>query len=161
MSVFDWVVLLVLVISAGIGAWRGLIGEALSLVAWVLALLAAWLFGADVGKALFASWDPALRTAAGFALLIVLVLVVVAVIKLLIRGLLKALGLSTTDRILGVLFGLVRGLAIVLLLVMAGGMTSAPKQSWWIESKTSDPLETAVLMLRPWLPPELAKRIRY
>lgn len=162
MNTFDYVVLTILLLSAALGAWRGLLGEALSLVAWVIALMAAWLFGAQVGSAVFgAIGESALRTVAGAATVIVLVLVVVALVKLALRGLLKALGLSLTDRVLGVLFGVLRGLAIVLLLVAVGGLTSAPRQAWWKEARLAPPLETAVLVAKPMLPADIAKRIRF
>lgn len=162
MTTFDWVVLGIVAVSAAIGAWRGLVGEALAILAWVLALIAAWLFGASVGSALFAGvTDPALRMVAGFGTVILLVLVAMALLKLLLRKILQALGLSLTDRLLGVLFGLARGLAIVLLLVMIGGLTSAPRMGWWKEARLSPPLEIIVLAARPMLPPDLAKKIRY
>lgn len=162
MTTFDWVVVGIVAVSAAIGAWRGLVGEALAILAWVLALIAAWLFGASVGSALFAAVsDPTLRMVAGFGAVILLVLVAMALLKLLLRKILQALGLSLTDRLLGVLFGLARGLAIVLLLVMVGGLTSAPRLSWWKEARLSPPLEIIVLAARPMLPPDLAKKIRY
>lgn len=162
MTTFDWVVIGILVVSAAVGAWRGLVGEALAILAWVIALIAAWLFGAELGATLFAGIsDPALRMAAGFGAAIALVLVTMALLKMLLRKVLKALGLSLTDRLLGVLFGLARGLAIVLLLVMVGGLTTAPRMVWWKEAKLSQPLEIVVLAARPMLPPDLAKKIRY
>lgn len=162
MTTFDWVVIGIVAVSAAIGAWRGLVGEALAILAWVLALIAAWLFGASVGSALFAGVsDPALRMVAGFGVVILLVLVTMALLKLLLRKVLKALGLSLTDRLLGVLFGLARGLAIVLLLVLVGGLTTAPRMSWWKEARLSPPLEIIVLAARPMLPPDLAKKVRY
>lgn len=144
------------------GGWRGLVGEALAILAWIIALLAAWLFGADVGQVLFAGLaDPSLRIAAGFGTMIVAVLVAMTLLRFLLRRVLKALGLSTTDRLLGVVFGLVRGVAIVLLLVMVGGLTVAPRQPWWQQATFSPPLEIVVLASRPMLPPDLARRLRY
>ena len=162
MEAFDWVVIAIVLISAAIGAWRGLVGEALAILSWVIALVAAWVFGASVGQNLFATMaDPALRMAAGFAAVIALVLVTMALLKILLRKILKALGLSLTDRLLGFMFGVLRGGAIVLLLVMVGGLTTAPRMPWWKEASLSPPLEIMVLALRPMLPPDLAKRIRY
>ena len=162
MTAFDWVVIVIVVASAAVGAWRGLVGEALSILAWVIALMASWLFGADVGWVLFASIsDPALRTVAGFAIVIALVLVAMGLLKILLRRIFRALGLSLTDRLLGVLFGLARGAVIVLLLILVGGLTSAPRTSWWTEAQLSPPLEVVVLAARPMLPPDLAKKIRY
>lgn len=162
MAVFDWVVIGILTVSAAIGAWRGLVGEALAILGWIVALTCAWLFGATVGAQVFGGIDePALRTAAGFATVILLVLIGMAVVKWLLRKLLKALGLSVTDRLLGVLFGFARGAVIVVLLVMVAGLTSAPRASWWAESTLAPPLQVVVLALRPVLPPELGKRIRF
>jgi len=64
-------------------------------------------------------------------------------------------------RLLGVIFGVARGLAIVLVLVALGGMTSLPREKWWSEAYLSPPLQTAVLASKPWLPAEVAKRIRF
>jgi membrane protein required for colicin V production len=73
----------------------------------------------------------------------------------------KALGLSLSDRLLGMFFGLARGVLLVMMLVAAGGMTSAPQQLWWKEAALAPPLETAVLVAKPWLPDDLAKKIRF
>lgn len=162
MTVFDWVVIGILTVSAAIGAWRGLVGEALAILGWIVALTCAWLFGTTVGAQVFAGIsEPALRAAAGMVTVVLLVLIGMAVIRWLLRKLLKALGLSLTDRLLGVLFGLARGAVIVVLLVMLGGLTSAPRAPWWAESTLAPPLQVVVLALRPALPSELGKRIRF
>lgn len=163
MTVFDYVVLGIVAASLLLGLWRGIVGELIALAAWVLAFLAAVEFGGEIGGALFNSSikDASLRTLAGCALVFVGVLILMALLRLAVRGMIKALGLSLSDRLLGVVFGVGRGLLIVLILVMAGGLTSAPKQSWWRGAWLSPPLETAVLAIKPWLPDDLAKRIRF
>ena len=161
MTVFDYGVIAILVASLALGLWRVLIGEVLALLAWVLAALAAWQFGPEIGALLTAIVDPGLRVLAGYAAVFVAVLVVLGLLRLAIRGLLKALGLTAVDRLLGVVFGLARGMLIVLIAVAVGGMTSAPKERWWRDAALSEPLETAVLASRPWLPPEAAKRIHF
>ena len=161
MTVFDYGVIAIVVASLALGAWRGLIGEVLALLAWILAALAAWQFGPEIGALLTAIEDPGLRLLAGYGTVFLGVLLVLGVIRLAIRGLLKALGLTAVDRLLGVCFGIARGMLIVLILVAVGGMTSAPKQPWWQQAALAPPLETAVLASKPWLPPEVAKRIRF
>lgn len=161
MTVFDYVVLGVVLASLVLGLWRGLVGEVLALAAWILAILAAWQFGPEIGALITAIPDPGFRVLAGYAAVALGVLMLVALVRFAVRGLLKALGLSAADRALGVLFGIARGLLIVFILVAVGGMTSAPTQPWWTEARLSPPLETAVLASKPWLPPEAAKRIRY
>lgn len=161
MTAFDYGVIAILLASLALGLWRGLIGEALALLAWVLALLAAWQFGPEIGGLITAIADPGLRVLAGYAVVFVGVLFVLALVRLAVRGLLKVLGLTAVDRVLGVLFGVARGMLIILILVAVGGMTSAPKEPWWAQAKLAPPLETAVIASKPWLPPEAAKRIRF
>ena len=69
--------------------------------------------------------------------------------------------LRTLLTLLGMIFGVARGLVIVLALVVVGGMTMAAQQKWWVEAYFSTPLETAVMAGKPWLPQEIAKRIRF
>lgn len=72
------------------------------------------------------------------------VLIAMALLRLVVRGVIKALGMTLSDRLLGLIFGVARGLAIVLILVAVGGMTALPKERWWSEAYFAAPLETAV-----------------
>ena len=94
MTVFDYGVIAIPSRLLALGLWRGLIGEVLALLAWVLAALAAWQFGPEIGALLTAIVDPGLRVLAGYAAVFVAVLVVLGLLRLAIRGLLKALGLT-------------------------------------------------------------------
>lgn len=163
MTYFDYVVLAVLFCSVLLGAWRGVVGEVIALVAWAMAFFAARAFGDTVGATLLARMiaDPLWRTVAGWVLVFVAMLALIALVRLAIQGVLKALGLGFTDRALGVLFGLLRGALIVFVLVLLGGMTALPRQPWWAQAQFSAPFETAVLASRPWLPSEVSKRIRF
>jgi membrane protein required for colicin V production len=58
-------------------------------------------------------------------------------------------------------FGILRGLVVVLVGVMLAGMTSLPRERWWQTAMLSPPLETAALAAKPWLPADAAKRIRF
>ncbi len=162
MTLFDYAVLVILLASMLLGAWRGVVGEIIALAAWVLAFFAAkWWADEFARQLLTAITDPALRIVAAWVLVFVIVLLLMALVRLAMRGLLKALGLSLSDRALGVLFGTARGVLIILALVGLGGMLSLAKEKWWSEAYFSAPLETAVLACKPWLPPEVAKRIRF
>ena len=163
MTAFDYVVMTIVAASVALGVWRGVVGEIIALAAWVLAFFAARWWGSEVAHLVFSGIiaDPALRIVAAWVAVFVVVLLLMALLRLAVRGLLKALGLSPTDRLLGVIFGLARGLLIVLVLVALGGMLSMAKEKWWSDAYFSAPLETAVLAGKPWLPPEVAKRIRF
>jgi membrane protein required for colicin V production len=162
MTFFDYVAIGIVSLSLLFGLWRGVVGEIIALVAWGLGIFAAVQFGAQVGQAVFGGLsDPALRTLAGCVVIFVGVLLVMALVRMLVKQMVKALGLSVSDRLLGMLFGLARGVLVCMVLVGLGGMTSAQMQSWWRQATLSAPLETAVLAIKPWLPDDLAKRIRF
>lgn len=162
MTVFDYVVIAVVAISLLLGLWRGVIGEVIALLAWGLGLFAAFQYGETVAVTVFTGiGDPALRLAAACVSLFVAVLVAMALIRMLIGKMVKALGLTLSDRLLGMVFGLARGALISLVLVALGGMTAAPTHPWWQLSMLAAPLETAVMAIKPMLPDDLAKRIRF
>lgn len=162
MTVFDYVVIGIVSLSLVFGLWRGVVGEIIALVAWGLALFAAIEFGTLLGARLFTGMsDPAVRSLAGCVLIFVSVLVIMSLVRMAMRSMVKALGLSVSDRLLGMLFGVMRGVLLCMLLVGVGGLTSAPQQTWWRAATLAPPLETAVMAVRPWLPSDLAKRIRF
>jgi membrane protein required for colicin V production len=162
MTLFDYVVIAVVGLSLLFGLWRGVVGEIIALLAWVLGVFAAIEFGPQVGQQLLAGVaDPAVRTLGGCVLIFIGVLIVMALIRLAVRSVVKALGLTVSDRLLGMFFGLARGVLVVMIMVGLGGMTAAPRQTWWREATLAPPLETAVMVARQWLPDDLAKRIRF
>ena len=115
MTAFDYAVVAILAVSVLLGLWRGVVSEILALVAWVVAFLAARAEAAEV-----ANWlaphvaEPALRLAAAYVLVVVGVLLVFAVLRLLLKLLLKAVGLGILDRLLGAAFGALRGVLVLL-----------------------------------------------
>lgn len=162
MTAFDYAVLGVLAASLLLGAWRGVTSEVLALAGWVVGFLVARAYAGDVAG-LYERWlaDPTMRYAAGFATVVVGVLVVFGIGRLALSMLLRAVGLGLIDRLLGAAFGVLRGVVVALVGVLLGGMTAAPKEPWWRDAVLAPPLETAVVAMKPWLPPEVAKRIRY
>lgn len=162
MTAFDYAVLAVMAASLLLGLWRGVVSEILALLAWVVAFVAARMLAADVAP-VFGGLVPdgALRYVAGFATVFVAVLVVFSIGRLVVRLLLKAVGLGWADRALGAVFGISRGVLIALIAVLLGGLTPLPKESWWREAMLAPPLETAIIAAKPWLPAEVSKRIRF
>lgn len=162
MTVFDYVVLGVLAASVLLGFSRGVVSEILGLVAWVVAFFVAraeaswgaqWLAGRIT--------DPSLRLAVAFGVILVGVLILFAIARLILALLLKAVGLGLLDRLLGACFGVLRGGLVMLAGVAVAGLTALPRADWWRQAMLSPPLETAVIAAKPWLPAEVAKRIRF
>jgi membrane protein required for colicin V production len=162
MTVLDYMLIAIVVLSTVIGLMRGLISEVIALAAWVLAFVVARQFGGDVAMLLPASLqDPGLRMVCGFALAFIAVLLLCGLLRWVLRSLIKASGLDFPDRVLGGLFGLARAGFILLLIVVGAAFTSAPEQMWWRAAVLTPPLETAAIALRPWLPDAVAKKIRF
>lgn len=162
MTSFDYVALAILAISLLVGVTRGVVSEILALLAWVAAFIAARLWAVPAGNLLLAELsDPLWRQLSGFVAVFVAVLIVFALVRGVMNLLLKAVGLRPLDRMLGALFGIARGVLVLLVLVLLAGLTPLPQQQWWRQASLAPPLETVVLEARSWLPPELAKRIQY
>ena len=162
MSALDIAILAVLALSVAWGIWRGFVRETLSLVGWVLAFLAANAVAAQLGELLPASWArPEVRVLIAFVVVFVLVLSATTLVAALLSKLFKRAGLGGVDRTLGALFGLARGVVILLAVTIAAGLTSMPRDPMWSSSVGAGMLVRTVLQLRHWLPPRLERRLRY
>ena len=161
-TAFDCAVLVVIALSSLLGLWRGVVSEVLALLAWLAAFVAARMWGGTAAESL-GMWlrDPVLRQVLGFVAVFVATLVLFGVVRFFLARLLRLVGLGLVDRFLGMLFGIARGLLVVLAGVLLGGLTELPRQAWWREAILAPPLETAVLALKPWLPKQAAQRVRY
>ena len=73
----------------------------------------------------------------------------------------KTAGLDWIDRLLGAVFGAVRGGVIVLAVVMLAGLTSLPRQPVWKNAVLAPPLEAGALVVAGHLPAAIRDRIRY
>ena len=162
MNVLDIAIVVVLVLSVAWGIWRGFVREFLSLAGWVLAFLAANAVAASLGELLPASWArEEVRVLIAFVVVFVVVLSATTLVAMLLARLFKAAGLGGVDRTLGGVFGLIRGVVILLAVTVAAGLTSAPRKPLWRESVGAGMLTRSVVQLKAWLPPRLERRLRY
>lgn len=158
MVALDWLLLAVLVVSLLLGAWRGLVFEMLSLLAWVVAFVAAQWFATDV-----AQWLPmtgaanSMRYAAGFLLTFVVTAFAGGLVAVLIKKMISVAGLGPVDRVLGCAFGLVRGLVLLLAAAVVIAMTPLKTSVWWTESTGAGFLGVALKGLKPLVPQEFGK----
>ncbi len=153
LAVLDWVFLAVLLLSLLIGAWRGLVFELISLATWVVAFgLAQWL-AADVAQKLpMSGAGESVRYAAGFGLTFVVAVFVGGLVAVLVKKLVTVAGLAPFDRALGALFGLTRGLVILLAVAVVVAMTPLKSAAWWRESVGASGLTVVLKGLKPVLP---------
>lgn len=143
----DWVFLAVIVISSLLSLKRGFVKECLSLITWVAAFVIARLFSPNLENLLADSIStPSLRYIASFAILFICVLLVGALINKLVCELVRITGLSSTDRILGMVFGMARGLIISIVAVALLRLTPLENDEWWQRSIAIEKLQ----MLENW-----------
>ena len=140
-AIADVVMGIVIIVSAAFGLMRGLAREVLSLVIWVAALLLGIAFADSVAGVLGLDLSVGLQTAIGFAIVFVAVLVGGALAQRFLGGLVESTGLTGTDRTLGLVFGTVRGAAVVLVALILL-RPFAESRDWWSESRIAPPLLT-------------------
>ena len=147
----------ILLLSLIVGAWRGLVVELMSLAGWVAAfVLAQWLAG-DVahGLPVWKEAAPQLRYALSFVLVFVAGMFAAAFVSWLLRKVVDTAGLRPVDRSLGGIFGLVRGVVVLLVLAVLVHLTGMRVQSWWQESRATPMLEVLLAGVKPVLPQAL------
>lgn len=158
----DYLIIILITISVMVGLWRGLLREVISVVTWIAAFAIAFLFAQDGAAHLTGHIElPSLRLAAAFGGLFLTTLLIGWLIGLLASCLVDHAGLTSTDRVLGAVFGLARGALIVAVLVLAAGLTPLPNDVWWQQSSLLTRFEEGAIWMRGFLPPELAQNVRF
>jgi membrane protein required for colicin V production len=135
MNAVDITIVVVLAASVLLAFWKGFVHQVLSLLGWVLALLAARLLGQEVAP-IFSSWlaDPGLQLAAAYVAIVLVVLLASVVVSSAFGTLIRKIGLGAIDRVLGVLFGALRGLLIVVVAVAIASLTDLRQHKLWQDS---------------------------
>lgn len=139
----DYCVLAILLVSVGIGVFRGFVREAIGLVAWLLAIWLAWQHSEFIHPWLGGHLQSAEAKAWVARAIVFSVVVLIGDLVGFIAARIahKAAGLSLVDRFLGLLFGLVRGFAIVGLLALLCMRLGLDAMPWWQESKLHTTVE--------------------
>lgn len=158
----DYAILGLIGISLIIGLFRGLIREAFALVTWGLAAWIGFTFSSPFSSLLESSIDiPSARIATAFVLLFILTLIVGAIINKLLSALISKTGLTGTDRLAGLLFGVARGVLLVIILVMLAGLTPMPESSWWHESQLLPHFQVLASWLSTHMPDGIADYLNF
>ena len=153
MAATDWILIAALAASMLLGALRGLVYEVLSVMGWIAAFLLAQWFSPDVAEKLpMQNSSEALRYAAAFVFVFIASVFLAGLISALMKKIISAVGLRPVDRMMGAIFGLFRGLILLLALSVVVHMTALQESDWWLESQGGPMLMTLLKGLRPMLP---------
>ena len=162
LTLFDYLVMFILATSVIISTLRGLVREMVSLAGWVIAFVVANAYSAQLALLLpEAVPGEVVRLILAFIALFIGVRLLTGLLGMAMDALIKAGGLTLADRGLGSLFGLGRGLVIVLAGVILCGMTSIPQQDFWKNALLSPYAETGVRTVKPFLPAALAQHVQF
>lgn len=149
----DIVLLIIIGGSALLGLIRGLVGTLVSTAAWLLAGWVTFEFGGEAASWLSDDGKPTMTELfGGYALSFVVVMVVVALVGALARSMVRSVGLSGVDRMLGAALGLLRGAFLACILVLLMGFTPLPREPSWRQSSVVPVLLPAAGWMRSKLP---------
>ena len=132
----DWAIIAIVVLSALISLVRGFVREALSLAVWAVAVVVAMKFHQPLSHQFSNLIDtPSLQLIVAWITLLLVTLLAGMLVTYVIGQLVKATGLSGTDRLIGTLFGVARGLIMVLIiLVLLPKAIEVDQDQWWQQS---------------------------
>lgn len=158
MTALDWIFVVGLLASVGLGVWRGFVYEVLSVLNWLLALVLAQWLGGEVGRLLpLEGHAEALSHIAGFVLVFVLSVFLGGLVVWGLPKLLERAGLRPVDRVLGGVFGVLRAGILVLAFTVLVLMTPFRSQAWWADSLVADTSVWVLKKLKPVLPTGVGK----
>ena len=158
----DYVIAAVIGLSILIGLGRGLLKEAISLAAWIAAFFVAFLF-AEEGAVFVNQYIevPPVSVIVAFTSLFLMTLIVGGFVNLTVSQLVDYTGLGGTDRLLGAVFGLLRGGAVIAALVLLVGLTPLAGESWWHDSLLLPYFQPLAEWLRSMLPLYLLESLKF
>ncbi len=160
----DYIILAIILISMVISLLRGFVKEALSLAGWVLAVVIGFTYMdrlAIILQPKLSSLPASILAVIAFSILLILTLIVVALINNLIAKLVEKTGLTGTDRAIGMLFGIARGVVLVGILILLAGFTAVPQDAWWKESLLIGHFQQFAMILAGFLPDDMISKIHY
>ena len=156
----DWVIVGVLLLSAVVSLLRGLVVEVASLAIAVAGALLAFHFAAPAAEQFLQGIDVVpLRTGIAALAIYVLTSIIGALALYLLKRLIQGAGLSGTDRLLGLIFGVARGLLIVIALFWVGLLMRLDQSEWWQQSTMMPGVARAADALILFLPANVREMI--
>lgn len=153
MTQIDWIIIGLVGFSVFIGIWRGLAQELIALAAWVIAIWASIIYTPE----LVTTWSESipneeLRTLLAWVTIMASILIIGVIIRVLVGKLISATPLKLPNHLFGGVFGFMRGVLFLSIVVLFAHLTLVPKQPWWESSSTIPLLEKVTHYYLNWIP---------
>lgn len=161
MNWLDYSIIGVVTASLLFGLLRGFTREALNLGSWILAFVATLLLAPSAEALLrdHIGWDVA-RLVIAYAGVFIVALIIGSVVTHIVSSSIRRTPFSGPDRVLGGMFGVGRGLVIVVVAATLAGLTVIVDESWWQESALMPYFDPAAEWTRAQLPESWIEEIR-
>lgn len=158
MNWLDYGILIFILLSTVIGLRRGFLREIFSMVALGLSLMVAFMFGDKVAP-LFEKYIPipSMRQIVAFTALLIIMLIIMAMLNYVLAAIISMNDIGGIDLLLGMLFGIARGMIMITAFVFLLGFTPFPRDTWWRESQLIPHFTVMAHWGCKFLPPELSK----
>jgi len=157
----DYFAFAILLVSAFVGIYRGFFKEVLALASWFVAAWVAYHYSNYLAVEWLSTFqlDEMVRLGLSFIILFILVLIAGSFIGSMIQKAIVSAGLSSTDRFLGLAFGLVRGAFVVVVLSTLAVLTPVPQTNAWKAAITRPAIDVAMAVIQVWLPSDWAAKL--
>ncbi|MGV6858400.1 MAG: CvpA family protein [bacterium] len=153
----DIVVAVIIGMSMLIGLFRGLIKESMSLATWILGIWLGLVFSTPLAENLPVGIESlTVKTVIAFVVIFLVVLLLGGILNYIAGQLIDKTGLSGTDRVLGMVFGVLRGGLVVAVLVLLANLTNMPQEAWWQESLSLPYFNDIAIWIRDIMPESVA-----
>jgi membrane protein required for colicin V production len=131
----DISIIVLILLSVVFGIFRGFVKETLSLLSWFLAGWASITFSPEFSPMLSRYLTtPSVRIVCAFIILFIVTLFAASLLSNIVVHMIHKIGLNSTDRTLGIVFGALRGVLIVATLILLLSFTPALDDPWWKQS---------------------------
>lgn len=136
MPIIDIIIAIALAASIVVGLLRGFVKEAISIATLVIAIWSALYFGPAIGN-VSERWvsSEGLQMWFGRMLVFTVILLLGGLLGWGVSKLVRLSVLRGVDRLLGSLFGVLRGILLVAVFIIGGQFAGFDKDGWWLKSR--------------------------
>lgn len=160
MNFFDYLIIIVIALSTIGSFFRGFTRELISLVIWIVGVFAALKWSPVIAPHVLVSMHSSLASySVSFFVIFLSIWLIGLLISLAIRSVLHRVGLGLLDRLVGLIFGFIRGvflMAVVMMFIDASALANSPT----IQTSLLAPRFHAIAVtLTGFIPDDLKKRL--